>query len=167
MVYLSLGWYALDLLALPWFVTTIEFTAQSLGMKILYVVLDLYNCASSAVGLYGCKKRDPDYIYIFFLSCILSMFLTALYWIVAFFEYGAGHLQKTFVAICEHKDHESEHKCAEEGSNEAIASLVAIPFQLLFMGIFAYYLRKFYIIVLKEKNGFDNSYNRFELEEEV
>ena len=87
--------------------------------------------------------------------------MQALGFIITSFEYGAGHLGTTFVAICvqKHKGDESSHKtCEEEAKGEAFMELAGYPLYLAFQGYLAYIVRKFYIIVIKENNG----YNRYE-----
>ena len=86
--------------------------------------------------------------------------------IITSFEYGAGHLGKTFAAICvqKHKGEENSQKtCEEEARSEAFMELSGYPLYLAFQAYLAYIVRKFYIIVMRENNG----YNRYEGLDEV
>ena len=107
-------------------------------------------------------------IYTFFLLCVFGCALQVLGFIITSFEYGAGHLGKTFVAICvqKHKGEENIAKtCEEDGKSDAIMELLGYPLYLAFQAYLAHIVRKFYIIVMRENNGY---YNRYEgLDEEV
>ena len=85
--------------------------------------------------------------------------------IITSFEYGAGHLSQTFVAICmqkHSKDENPEKKCETDAKGEAFMELAGYPIYLIWQVYLAYIVRKFYIIVMRENNGFGTSYNRFE-----
>ena len=55
--------------------------------------------------------------------------------------------------------------CEEDGKSDAIMELLGYPLYLAFQAYLAHIVRKFYIIVMRENNGY---YNRYEgLDEEV
>ena len=66
----------------------------------------------------------------YFILCCVNVGLALLSLALYGGDYGSGELQKSFARICMSKDDAEEKLCEDQGEEEALNTLVVVPFSI-------------------------------------